>query len=77
MPDILVRGLEVRVIKRLKEMACDNGRSLQGEVKEILSRNVPYTMKEALQVSQKWKKRFAGRKFSDSTLDIRKDRDSR
>ena len=77
MPDILVRGLEPSVVSRLKEVAKRHGRSLQGEVKAILTQNIPYTMKEALQVSEKWKKRFAGRKFSDSTLDIREDRDTR
>ena len=75
MADILVRGLETRVVSRLKEMARSHGRSLQGEVKAILSGNVPYSMKEALRVSEKWKKYFAGRKFSDSTDSIREDRE--
>ena len=75
MPNILVRGLEAEVVSRLKAIAKSHGRSLQGEVKAILSENVPYTMKEALAVSQKWKKRLAGRKFSDSTDLIREDRE--
>ena len=77
MPDILVRGLEPSVVLRLKEVAKRHGRSLQGEVKAILTQNIPYTMKEALQVSEKWKKRLAGKQFSDSTDLIREDRDSR
>ncbi len=75
MADILVRGLETRLVSRLKEIAKQHGRSLQGEVKVILSRNVPYTTKEALAISEKWKKYFAGRVFSDSTDDIREDRE--
>lgn len=75
MPDILVRGLEARVLSRLKEMAKSHGRSLQGEVREILSRSVPYSMKEALAVSKKWQKRLAGRQMSDSTDLIREDRE--
>ena len=77
MADILVRGLEKSVVARLKEIARDHGRSLQGEVKAILTENAPYSMKQALEVSRKWKKHFSGRKFSDSTDDIREDRDSR
>ena len=77
MADILVRGLEKGFVVRLKEIAREHGRSLQGEVKAILTENAPYSMKQALEVSAKWKKRFAGRKFSDSTNDIRADRDSR
>ena len=75
MGDILVRGLEARVVSRLKEMARSHGRSLQGEVKAILSQSVPYSMKEALAVSEKWRKRLAGRQMSDSTDLIREDRE--
>ena len=77
MADILVRGLERSVVARLKEVAREHGRSLQGELKAILTENAPYSMKQALEVSRKWKKYFSGRKFSDSTDDIREDRDSR
>lgn len=77
MADILVRGLEKDFVARLKEMAREHGRSLQGEVKAILTENAPYSMKQAREVSEKWQKYFAGRKFSDSTGLIREDRDSR
>ena len=77
MADILIRGLEAQVLSRLKGLARSNGRSLQGEVKAILTENAPYTMKQAREASIKWKRRFAGRTFSDSTKDIREDRDSR
>ena len=75
MADILVRGLEKETVSRLKEAAREHGRSLQGELKAILTETVPYTAKQALAVSEKWKKRFAGRKFSDSAELIREDRD--
>ena len=77
MADILVRGLDKSVVTRLKEIAREHGRSLQGEVKAILTESAPYSMKQALEISKKWQKHFKGRKFSDSTDDIRKDRDSR
>ena len=75
MADLLVRGLETRVVARLKEMARSNGRSLQGELKAILTESVPYSMKQAFEVAAKWKRRLTGKKFSDSTDLIREDRD--
>ena len=75
MADLLVRGLETRVVARLKEMARSHGRSLQGELKAILTESVLYSMKQALEVSAKWKRRLTGKKFSDSTDLIREDRD--
>ena len=75
MPHILVRDVDSDIVERLKSRAKQHGRSLQGEVKAILSESVPYSMKQALEVSKKWKKRLAGRKFSDSTVDIREDRE--
>jgi plasmid stability protein len=38
MGSILVRGLDQKIIERLKERARLNGRSLQQETKEILKR---------------------------------------
>ena len=38
MPEILVRGLDQKTVKRLKERARISGRSLQQEVKDILER---------------------------------------
>ena len=48
MPSILVRGLDPKTIRRLKERARFNGRSLQQEVKAILERAAGMlTMSEA------------------------------
>jgi plasmid stability protein len=78
MPWILVRGLDPKTIRRLKERARFNGRSLQQEVKEILERTAGMlTMNEARRLSERWKHRLGGRSFSDSVLVIREDRDSR
>ena len=75
MSDILVRGLNGQIIHRLKMAAKQHGRSLQGEAKAILTEAVPYSSGEALKTSAQWRKKFAGRKFSDSTKLIRADRD--
>ena len=80
MPDILIRGLDARVVKRLKERAKQNGRSLNAEVKWILEQHVKpkpktktnpqATPAEFAEVFEKWKKRFAGRTFGQSSADI-------
>ncbi len=78
MPSILVRGLDPKTIRRLKERARLNGRSLQQEIKEILERATGMlTMNEARRLSERWRHRFGGRSFSDSVRLIREDRDSR
>jgi antitoxin FitA len=78
MPSILVRGLDPRTIRHLKERARRNGRSLQQEVKEIIERAVGMlTMNEARRLSERWQHRLGGRSFSDSVRLIREDRDSR
>jgi plasmid stability protein len=77
-PSILVQGLEPRTVKRLKERARINGRSLQQEIKEILERAVGMpTMREARRLSERWRHRLRRRSFSDSARLIREDRDSR
>jgi len=78
MSSILVRGLDPKTIRRLKERARFNGRSLQQEVRAILERTAGMlTMNEARRVSERWRHRLGGRSFSDSARMIREDRDSR
>jgi plasmid stability protein len=77
-PEILVRGLGQKTVKRLKKRARLSGRSLQQEVKSILERAATtLTMDEARRLSETWHRRLAGRSFSDSAELIRQDRDSR
>jgi plasmid stability protein len=78
MGSILVRGLHQKTIKRLKERAQLNGRTLQHEVKALLERAAEtLTMSEARRVSEQWKHRLGRRSMSDSAQLIREDRDSR
>jgi plasmid stability protein len=61
MGSILVRGLDQRTIERLKERARLNRRSLQQEVKALLERAAEtLTMREALRVSERWRRRLRG-----------------
>ena len=74
MPDILVRGLNAQAVKQLKARAKQHGRSLQGEAKLLLERAAGADTAEVAAMLGKWKKKFAGRRFSDSVGLIREDR---
>jgi antitoxin FitA len=75
MPDILVRGLDAETVKRLKARANQHGRSLQSEVKMLVERAAGAGSEQAAEVLARWRKRFAGRRFSSSARLIREDRD--
>ena len=75
MSNILVRNLDTRLVNRLKHDAKMHGRSLQGEIKAILTQAATFLGNEAAAVSAQWHKQLAGRKFSDSSKLIREDRD--
>jgi plasmid stability protein len=75
MAQLLVRDLEKETIERLKMRAKQHDRSLQGEVKLILQNAAKLSMAEASNVARGWQKRLSDRKFSDSSLLIREDRD--
>jgi len=76
MHSILVRNLDDKIIGRLKAIAKHHGRSLQGEVKAILTDVTSFfTMEEAACVAADWRKRLKGRQMADSADLIREDRD--
>jgi len=74
MADILVRGLDSKLVARLKKRAKANGRSLQSEAKSILQSAAGYSRSEALAVALRWQRTFAGKKFEDSVRILRRDR---
>ena len=75
MPDILIRGLSGEKLKRLKARAKQHGRSLQSEAKLLLEQAAGVDGAEIAAMLDGWKKRFAGRRFSDSADLVREDRD--
>lgn len=77
MPDILIRNIDPEKLERFKARAKRNGRSLQSEAKLLIEMAATEKSKdEVLEIASKWRKRFAGRKFSTSSVDlIREDRD--
>jgi len=75
MANILVRGLDQSVVERLKNRAKREGRSLQAEVKTILEQAAKVDMDTAREMLEEFRRRFKGRKFSDSVELIREDRE--
>ncbi len=77
MAQILVRDLDQETVERLKKRARDDGRSLQSEVKHILSQAAEaptVDMEAARALVENIRKKFKGRRFPDSVELIREDR---
>ena len=78
--NVLIRDLSEKTVKDLKKRAADNNRSLQAELKAILSETAARDRQ-----LRKWRKdtdrilraKESGRTFSDSTELIREDRERR
>jgi plasmid stability protein len=73
MPDILIRGLDKKVLQRLKARAKRNGRSLQSEAKTVIENAAQPSILEALEDAQRMRKQL-GRTFGDNAELIREDR---
>lgn len=74
MADILVRGLEDKVVARLKARAARNGRSLQGEVKHVLERSAQTPSVEAALQTLRRQRQASGRVHTDSAEIVREGR---
>lgn len=77
MSDLLIRDVKPAVAELLKKKAIESGRSVQAEVKQILER----WQEEQERRETFWEKAAALRESigpvaSDSTLEIREDRDT-
>ena len=75
MAQILIRDLDDDVVRRLKNRAKRDGRSLQAEVKIILEQAAKVDTDTAQEMLEQFRSRFEGRRFSDSVKLIREDRD--
>jgi len=74
MTDMLIRGLDERTLERLKARAQRHGRSLQAEAKLVLEQAAGADRQQVAAMLDRWKQRFADRRFSDSTELLREDR---
>ena len=78
MPDVLVRDLESPLLAQLKRRAKKHHRSLQAELKVILSEAAEHddvTFEEAVRFADDMRRRYAGKITIDSTTVIREARD--
>jgi hypothetical protein len=73
MTDIFIRGVDGKTLNRLKSKAKRNGRSLQGELLDILEQAAGNSIAESIAAGKSWRTKL-GRKFGDSTAILRKER---
>jgi len=76
MPDVLIRNIDKKTLKKLKEMASARNRSLQEELKELVEfhakPDIIETRNRVTDILETYK--ASGRSFSDSGKDISDDR---
>lgn len=74
MGQVLVRNLGAQVVRKLKLRARQHRRSLQEELKEILEHAARQNPADVQAKVNQVRKMFAGRRFTDSSELIRRDR---
>jgi plasmid stability protein len=76
MAQVLVRGLDAKVVDRLKERASTHGRSLEAELREVLEQaaRLDVNLAETREQAARLRRRLAGRKHSDSAELVAEDR---
>lgn len=77
MAELTIHNLDPAWLKRLEERAAANGRSVEDEARAIIEERLPRgcgieELRRLLRESQEY---FRGRILSDSTDDIREDRE--
>jgi plasmid stability protein len=70
MAGVVIRDVDATLLAKLRARAKAHGRSLEAEVTAMLEAAAMSPLARILQV----RKRFAGRRFSDSAVLIRRDR---
>ena len=75
MKSISVRNVPDEVYVGLQVMAKTNRRSLQEQVKLILEREVKLTKGSFVTNAIEWRKRLQDRKFTDTVVAVREDRE--
>jgi plasmid stability protein len=74
MAQVLIRNLDDEVIRRLKERARRKERSLEGEVRQILTEAASSDLSDFRDRAASFRRKLAGRRHADSTPLIRADR---
>ena len=75
--NVLVRNIDEETLNKLKGKAKTNNRSLQEELKSLLEMHAGPDIEEVRAMARESIRKYKaeGRKFSDSTKDIREDRE--
>ena len=75
--NVLVRNIDEETLEKLKNKAAANNRSLQEELKKLLEMHAGPDIEEVRKMARESIRKYKaeGRKFSDSTKDIKKDRE--
>ncbi|MDZ7771495.1 MAG: hypothetical protein U5K31_01975 [Balneolaceae bacterium] len=75
--DVLIRNIDEEILEKLKKIADTNNRSLQQELKLLLERHAGPDIEEVRRMARESIEKYKaeGRKFPDSTKDIREDRE--
>lgn len=73
MTNVLIRDLDDKIVKRLKQRAARNDRSLQAELKAIIERGAMVDVIDARALAARIRERL-GKQTSDSTELIAEDR---
>lgn len=75
MPDFLIRDLDEVTMRKLRERAERNRRSLQAEIKHVLTHSVKLSKEESIELMRRTGERMAKYDLPDSTRLLREDRD--
>ncbi len=75
--NVLVRDIDEETLNKLKKKAATNNRSLQEELKSLLEMHAGPDIEEVRAMARESIRKYKaeGRKFSDSTKQIREDRE--
>jgi len=74
MANVLIRDLDDKIVKRLKQRAVRNDRSLQAELKAIIERAALVNLVDARELAARIRRELGDRTHSDSTELIAEDR---
>lgn len=75
MAQVVIRNIDDDAMRRLKSRAARKGVSLERELRTILTEAVRVDRAEFAERAAAFRRKLAGRRHSDSTALIRKDRD--
>lgn len=71
---ISIRNVPDHIYVKLQNMAKENRRSLQEQIKLILEKEVNLSNRSFLAGAAQWRKRLQGRNLTDTVNTVRKDR---